>query len=137
MLWNTLYLKMIYSILPRYIIYFFKLGQELVTSLNQTWPESSPDLLESWKTVTKKNEDISLLYIAYQTAMMVSSILTPGTIFMLVVGAITSAYPEIPLFGSLILNLIPVGIFLLLVFTAKSNTQVRMSLRLSYWDISE
>ena len=126
-----------YDLFNSVIIDFFKTRMRTVTSLNQTWPESSPDLLESWKTVTKKNEDISLLYIAYQTAMMVSSILTPGTIFMLVVGAITSAYPEIPLFGSLILNLIPVGIFLLLVFTAKSNTQVRMSLRLSYWDNSE
>ena len=55
----------------------------------------SLDLLESWKSVTKKNEDISLLYIAYQTAMMVSSVFTPGTIFMLVVGAISSAYPGI------------------------------------------
>ncbi|XP_012937132.1 chitin synthase chs-2 [Aplysia californica] len=82
------------------------------------------DLLESWRKVTRKNEDISLLYIAYQTGMMASSILTPGTIFMLIVGAITTAYPEIPLFGSLILNLIPVIIFVALVFMAQSNTQL-------------
>ncbi|CAG5127298.1 unnamed protein product, partial [Candidula unifasciata] len=85
---------------------------------------SSLDLLESWKTVTKKNEDISLLYIAYQFAMMASSILTPGTIFIMIVGAINTAYPEIPLFGSLLVNAIPVAIFSLLVFTSKSSIQL-------------
>lgn len=74
--------------------------------------------------MTKKNENISLLYIAYQFAMMASSILTPGTIFIMIVGAVNTAYPEIPLFGSLFINVVPVAIFSLLVFFAKSSTQV-------------
>ncbi|GFO32467.1 chitin synthase c [Plakobranchus ocellatus] len=88
---------------------------------------SITDLLESWRTVTKKNEDISLLYIVYQSALMASSILTPGTIFMLIVGALTAAYPDIPLFGSFIINIIPVAALIVLVFTAKSSTQLLFS----------
>ncbi|KAL8601460.1 hypothetical protein ACOMHN_000402 [Nucella lapillus] len=82
------------------------------------------DLLLSWKDITKKNQDISKLYIFYQMALMVSTVLTPGTIFLLVVGALTAAFPDIPLFGSFLLNLIPVSLFVLLCFVAKSQTQL-------------
>ena len=88
-------------------------------------PHTPSDLLQSWSTVTKKNEDISLLYIVYQSGLFASSVLTPGTIFMLIVGALNAAYPDIPLFGSFIINLIPVATLIVLVFTAKSRTQVR------------
>ncbi|KAK7493294.1 hypothetical protein BaRGS_00015420, partial [Batillaria attramentaria] len=82
------------------------------------------DLLQSWRDITKRNEDISMLYIIYQSAMMASTILTPGTIFLLIVGALTAAFPEIPLFGSLLLNLIPVAIFIVLCFVCKTQTQL-------------
>ncbi|XP_076459247.1 chitin synthase chs-1-like isoform X2 [Babylonia areolata] len=82
------------------------------------------DLLQSWKDVTKRNQDISMLYIVYQGALMASTILTPGTIFLLVVGALTAAFPDIPLFASLLLNLIPVAVFVLLCFVAKTQTQL-------------
>ena len=58
---------------------------------------------------------------------MASTILTPGTIFLLVVGALTAAFPAIPLFGSLILNLLPVALFVVLCFVAKTQTQVSCS----------
>ena len=57
---------------------------------------------------------------------MASTILTPGTIFLLIVGALSAAFPEIPLFGSLILNLIPVAVFVLLCFVAKTKWQVSL-----------
>lgn len=82
------------------------------------------DLLQSWRDITKKNEDISMLYIIYQSALMASTIVTPGTIFLLIVGALTSAFPSIPLIGSLFLNLIPVAIFVALCFISKSQTQL-------------
>ena len=55
---------------------------------------------------------------------MASTILTPGTIFLMVVGALTVAFPTMPLFGSLILNLLPVTLFVVLCFVAKTQTQV-------------
>ena len=82
------------------------------------------DLLMDWENVTARNNDISMLYIAYQMLLMVSSILTPGTIFLLILGAISLAYPELPLYGSMLLNLIPVALFILLTFVAKGNHQV-------------
>ena len=82
------------------------------------------DLLMDWKNVTTRNNDISMLYIAYQMLLMVSSILTPGTIFLLILGAISLAYPDLPLYGSMLLNLIPVALFILLTFVAKGNHQV-------------
>ncbi|XP_041374233.1 chitin synthase chs-2-like [Gigantopelta aegis] len=77
-----------------------------------------------WKNVTRKNQDISCLYIIYQMIMMASSIITPGTIFLLVTGATNIALPSIPLYGALILNIIPIAIFVLLVLFAKSETQL-------------
>ncbi|XP_041375046.1 chitin synthase chs-2-like [Gigantopelta aegis] len=82
------------------------------------------DLLQDWKNVTRKNQDISCLYIIYQMIMMASSIITPGTIFLLVTGAINVALPSIPLYGAFILNVIPIAIFVLLVLFAKSDTQL-------------
>ncbi|KAK6165560.1 hypothetical protein SNE40_022466 [Patella caerulea] len=89
------------------------------------------DLLKNWRSVTRKNEDISCLYILYQMGLMASSIVTPGTILLLIVGAITTAFPELPLFASLILNVIPVGVFVIMCFTAKSSTQLAYAAILS------
>lgn len=55
---------------------------------------------------------------------MVSSILTPGTIFLMILGAINLAYPEIDLWVALLVNVIPVAIMVLLCFKAKGDTQV-------------
>ncbi|XP_060586790.1 chitin synthase chs-1-like isoform X2 [Ruditapes philippinarum] len=82
------------------------------------------DLLTDWKNVTKKNAEITLAYIFYQGLLMVSSILTPGTIFLMVLGAINLAYPEIELWMALLVNAIPVAIMVLLCFKAKGDTQL-------------
>jgi len=84
------------------------------------------DLLLDFKNVTKRNNDISMLYVAYQMLLMVSSILTPGTIFLMILGAINMAYPQLSLYWALVLNLVPVGIFIVLCYVAKSDTQVRI-----------
>ncbi|XP_050419442.1 chitin synthase chs-2-like, partial [Patella vulgata] len=82
------------------------------------------DLLMTWTATTKKNEDISWLYMFYQTSLLTFSIITPGTIFLLVLGALRTAYEDIPLYGALILNLIPVCIFVFLCLKAPSKYQL-------------
>nr|KAG5704191.1 hypothetical protein BaRGS_009721 [Batillaria attramentaria] len=82
------------------------------------------DLLQNWKDVTQMNQDISLPYIAYQTALMASTILTAGTIFLLIVGALSEAYPSVTLFSSLLINLIPVTVFVGICFVCKTQTQL-------------
>ena len=99
------------------------------------------DLILDWKKVTKTNENISFLYIVYHVFLFVSSILTPGTIFMLILGAIIVGFESIPPWLALVLNLIPVGVFLLLCLYASSQIQVRTRgsmfcfFSVSYFDI--
>ncbi|XP_067661074.1 chitin synthase chs-2-like [Haliotis asinina] len=81
------------------------------------------DLLQSSATARRANNDISLLYILYQGLLFVSSVLTPGTIFLIIFSAINTAYPELPLYGAMLLNLLPMVIFTILIFTAKDDIQ--------------
>lgn len=82
------------------------------------------DLLKDWRNVTKKNENISKLYILYQMFLMMCSILTPGTIFLMIVGAVNMAFPAIPPFAGMIVNLIPVIGMIVLSYFGKQSTQV-------------
>ncbi|XP_046338374.2 chitin synthase chs-2-like isoform X1 [Haliotis rufescens] len=85
------------------------------------------DLLYEWRSIIKLNENVSALYMAYQLLLFVSSLLTPGTIFLLIVGAINTAFPELDLLDSLICNMVPIGIFLLVCFCCKSNVQLKVA----------
>ncbi|XP_063417329.1 chitin synthase chs-2-like [Mytilus trossulus] len=89
------------------------------------------DLIVDWKNVTKKNENISFLYIAYHVFLFVSTLLTPGTIFMLILGAIIVGFEAIPPWLSLILNLVPVGVFLLMCLYASTQRQLQFAAILS------
>lgn len=82
------------------------------------------DLIVDWKNVTKNNENISFPYIVYQVFLFVSTLITPGTIFMLILGAIIIGFEVIPPWVALILNLIPVGVFLLMTLYASTQRQV-------------
>lgn len=50
------------------------------------------DLLKDYKNVITVNESISIWYIIYQLVMLISSILGPGTIFLMIVGAISISF---------------------------------------------
>jgi len=66
------------------------------------------------------------MYVAYQSLLMFSSILTPGTIFLMIVGSLSLAYPSITLVWSFVANVIPLVIFVLLIFFARTDIQVRL-----------
>ena len=53
------------------------------------------DLLSDSKRLVKENKDISTFYVIYQIMLMVGTILGPGTIFLMLVGAFTAAF-QIP-----------------------------------------
>ena len=63
--------------------------------------------------------------------LMVSSILTPGTIFLMILGAINMAYPQISLYWALVLNMAPIAVFILLCYVSKSNIQVCKNVHLT------
>ncbi|KAL8576680.1 hypothetical protein ACOMHN_025155 [Nucella lapillus] len=85
------------------------------------------DLLQSWRTMISINENMSVLYMSYQLLLFVSSLLTPGTIFLLIVGAINTAFHEIDLMQALFLNLAPVVLFIVVCLTARSKIQLGLA----------
>ncbi|XP_052079567.1 chitin synthase chs-2-like [Mytilus californianus] len=89
------------------------------------------DLLISWKEITEENNNISVLYICYHLCLFVSTLLTPGTIFMLIVGAIIVSFQWIHSLIILILNIIPVSAFMLMCVYASTQKQLQFAAILS------
>ncbi|KYM77515.1 Chitin synthase 3 [Atta colombica] len=80
------------------------------------------DVLITAKETRKVNNDISWLYIAYQWILMGSTILGPGTIFLMLVGAFVAAF-HIDNWTSFWYNLIPIGVFVGICFICKERMQ--------------
>ncbi|XP_035824770.1 chitin synthase chs-2 [Aplysia californica] len=85
------------------------------------------DILMSWQLLIKKNENFSALYVGYQLLLFVSSLLTPATVFLLIVGAFNTAFKQIDLVEALFINLSPVLIFLIVCLTMKSKFQLMLA----------
>jgi len=86
------------------------------------------DLLKSWRQTTKVNENISMLYIFYQALLLGSSIVGPGTIFMMIVGSLDIALGgRLPLMWCFPINFVPLMIFILMCYFTKTKTQVAYS----------
>ena len=83
------------------------------------------DLLTDWRRIVKRNQNISTLYMAYQLLFFASSVLTPGTIFLMILGAIIVGFPSVPPWLALTLNVIPVGCFMLSCIFTRPKTQVK------------
>lgn len=81
------------------------------------------DLLSDWKRTVKVNDNISTLYVMYQLLLMGGTILGPGTIFLMLVGAM-NAITGMSNTRALVINLIPIAIFLVVCMTRKSETQL-------------
>nr|ALM23646.1 chitin synthetase 2 [Leptinotarsa decemlineata]AMN92726.1 chitin synthase 2 [Leptinotarsa decemlineata] len=81
------------------------------------------DLLTDYKYIVKQNDNISTLYILYQGFLMVGTVIGPGTIFLMLVGAFISAF-NISQYDSLILNAVPVLLFVIICSCCKSDTQL-------------
>ncbi|XP_071150228.1 chitin synthase chs-2-like [Mytilus edulis] len=89
------------------------------------------EIIQDWRSVTKNNENISFLYIMYQVFLFVSTVLTPGTIFMIILGALIVGFDSIPPWLALILNLIPVVAFILMCLYTSTERQLKMAAILS------
>ncbi|XP_048509220.1 chitin synthase chs-2 isoform X4 [Athalia rosae] len=81
------------------------------------------DLLMDSKRTIKINDNISLPYIFYQILLMGGTILGPGTIFLMLVGAFVAAF-RIDNWTSFYYNIIPILLFMVVCFTCKSNIQL-------------
>lgn len=81
------------------------------------------DLLMDSKRTIDINDNISMPYIGYQILLMGGTILGPGTIFLMLVGAFVAAF-QIDNWTSFYYNIIPIFFFMLVCFTCKSNIQL-------------
>ncbi|KAF5272147.1 hypothetical protein FQA39_LY01229 [Lamprigera yunnana] len=81
------------------------------------------DLLMNYKRTIKINDNISKLYILYQIVLMVGTILGPGTIFLMLVGAFVAAF-QLDQWSSFLWNVIPILIFLVVCVLFKSDIQL-------------
>ncbi|XP_012283627.1 uncharacterized protein LOC105701456 isoform X1 [Orussus abietinus] len=81
------------------------------------------DLLMDAKRTIKINDNISLPYISYQILLMGGTILGPGTIFLMLVGAFVAAF-KIDNWTSFYYNIIPILLFMIICFTCKANVQI-------------
>uniref|UniRef100_A0A158R449 chitin synthase n=1 Tax=Syphacia muris TaxID=451379 RepID=A0A158R449_9BILA len=81
------------------------------------------DLLKDYKNVVTVNESISIWYIIYQCVMLVSSILGPGTIFLMIVGAISISF-NIDTSWSLLIVSLPMTFFCLVCLVGPPDKQV-------------
>ncbi|KOB69511.1 Chitin synthase [Operophtera brumata] len=88
------------------------------------------DLLVDYKHTIKINDNISSPYIAYQMMLMGGTILGPGTIFLMLVGAFVAAF-RIDNWTSFEYNLYPIMGFMLVCFTMKSKFQLMVAQILS------
>ncbi|XP_059060464.1 chitin synthase chs-2 isoform X2 [Achroia grisella] len=88
------------------------------------------DLLMDYKHTIKINDNISTPYIAYQMMLMGGTILGPGTIFLMLVGAFVAAF-RIDNWTSFEYNLYPILIFMFVCFTMKSEIQLLVAQILS------
>ncbi|XP_059481100.1 chitin synthase chs-2-like [Neocloeon triangulifer] len=88
------------------------------------------DLLGDYKRTVKMNDNLSFLYMIYQGFLLVGSVLGPGTIFLMLVGAFVAAF-QINQWLSFSYNLIPVTIFMVICYFAKEKTQLTAAMIIS------
>ncbi|KAK9707880.1 hypothetical protein QE152_g27556 [Popillia japonica] len=81
------------------------------------------DLLVDSKRTIDINDNISMPYIGYQILLMGGTILGPGTIFLMLVGAFVAAF-QIDNWTSFYYNIIPILFFMVVCFVCKSNIQL-------------
>lgn len=83
------------------------------------------DLLGDAKSIVQKNNSISMPYIFYQGMLMVGTILGPGTIFLMMVGALVSVF-AIDIWTSFLWNFFPLLIFMTICYFCKQKYQVSL-----------
>ncbi|XP_046583926.1 chitin synthase chs-2-like [Haliotis rubra] len=84
------------------------------------------DLLSSSEAIVASNSNVSYLYIIYQTAMMAGTILAPGSVILMIAGAIEAVFAPGLIYAYLISLLIPT-IFTITCFTASTKIQLNLA----------
>ena len=81
------------------------------------------DLLGSFKTTVRKNDNISSIYMLYLMMIFCASILGPGTTLMMIAGSFNTVLGT-DLWQSYVMALGPVTFFIIVCFTTRGDTQI-------------
>jgi chitin synthase len=81
------------------------------------------DLLADAKRIVKNNNSISMPYILYQAFLMFGTILGPGTIFLMMVGAVLAVF-NMDIWTSFLWNFIPLATFMFICYYCKQKYQL-------------
>jgi chitin synthase len=81
------------------------------------------DLLSNAKRVVKTNNSMSMMYMLYQALLFGGTILGPGTIFLMLIGAMSAVF-RISLWAAFLWNFIPIAIFMSMCYWAKQKHQL-------------
>merc|ERR1719334_2295427 len=88
------------------------------------------DLLMDYKATVKINDNISMPYVGYQCLLMTGTIIGPGTIFIMLVGAFVAAF-KIGNWVAFQYNLIPIIAYVATCLMLKTKWQLLLSQLLS------
>lgn len=83
------------------------------------------DLLTTFKSTVRRNDNISYLFMIYQFLLFATSILGPGTVLMMIAGSFNAVLGT-NLWQSHIIALSPTIFYTVVCFTTKGDTQVRL-----------
>ncbi len=81
------------------------------------------DLISNYGAVLENNENISTFFIVYHFLMVIMTVLSPASVFLMLVGSLQFVFGWSPGFAFLA-NLIPLLVFILVCLCAKPDTQV-------------
>ncbi|XP_060583230.1 LOW QUALITY PROTEIN: chitin synthase chs-2-like [Ruditapes philippinarum] len=84
------------------------------------------DLLADYKNTVYVNSNISMLYILYQGALLLSTIVGPATVLMMIAGANMVVFKVTVIWGYVI-ALAPAIFYFILCFYVKEKTQLRVA----------
>lgn len=84
------------------------------------------DLLADYKNTVYANSNISMLYMIYQGALLISTIVGPATVIMMIAGANMVVF-KVDVMWGYIIALAPATFYFILCFYAKAKLQVQIA----------
>ncbi|XP_019640572.1 PREDICTED: uncharacterized protein LOC109482332 [Branchiostoma belcheri] len=88
-------------------------------------------VVQKWKTLVRKNSNISRLFILYQLLLLFATLIGPGTCMLLIAGGMSVAYGVDPVISMVLLVLTSVG-FALLCLKTNQNVQLQIAKILTF-----
>lgn len=90
-------------------------------------------LIQTQAKIRRSNDDINLVFIAYQVLLLISTVIGPGTVMLLVASGLNAAFPNhVDLIGMFFANLIVVLGYVYICLYYKSDTQLKVARILTF-----